>query len=82
MVNKSSTKLITLSKSESQPIHLQIYKRFKDAIKGNLLKMVTEFLQQEHLRVSLMLQEERLKVHIQCYWVREYLFPEGKPVHL
>lgn len=38
MVNKSSTKLITLSKSESQPIHLQIYKRFKDAIKGNLLK--------------------------------------------
>jgi len=38
MINQLTNKLITLSKSESQPIHLQIYKRFKDAIEGNLLK--------------------------------------------
>lgn len=29
---------ITLSKSESQSIHIQIYNRFKEAIESNLLK--------------------------------------------
>lgn len=38
MVDTSSKKLISLSKSDSQPIHLQIYKRFKQAIESHLLK--------------------------------------------
>ena len=38
MIDTSSKKLIALSKSNSQPIHLQIYDRFKQAIESKLLK--------------------------------------------
>lgn len=38
MIEKSKTRLIALSKSDSQPIHLQIYKRFKMAIESHLFK--------------------------------------------
>lgn len=38
MVDTSSKKLISLSKFDSQPIHLQIYNRFKQAIESNSLK--------------------------------------------
>jgi len=39
MIDTSSKKLIALSKSDSQPIHLQIYHRFKQAIESQLLKI-------------------------------------------
>ena len=37
-MDTSPKKLIQLDTSASQPIHLQIYQRFKEAIEGNLLK--------------------------------------------
>lgn len=38
MVKTSSSKLIALNQSDSQPIHIQIYNRFKQAIESELLK--------------------------------------------